>query len=143
MSGTHHIGPVSSTNGFVGAVTGNIVGNITGDVTGNVTGNLTGNVVSSSVNIGSGGALSFVKKVAVAVDPGNITTLTTLEVSVTVAGAAAADLVVVSPPAAIEAGLVIGAAYVSGANTVKLRLYNSTGADINPASGSWIFGLIR
>ncbi len=49
MANTHFTGPVTSTNGFVGAVTGNIVGNITGNVTGNVTGNITGNMTGYRV----------------------------------------------------------------------------------------------
>ena len=35
---THFSGPVTSTAGFVGAVTGAITGNVTGNVTGNQTG---------------------------------------------------------------------------------------------------------
>lgn len=38
MASTTFSGPVTSTNGFIGAVTGNIVGNVTGNVTGNTTG---------------------------------------------------------------------------------------------------------
>ncbi len=44
MSSTTFSGPVTSTAGFVGAITGAVTGDITGNVTGNVTGNLTGNV---------------------------------------------------------------------------------------------------
>lgn len=33
MASTTFSGPVTSTNGFIGAVTGNVTGNITGDVT--------------------------------------------------------------------------------------------------------------
>jgi hypothetical protein len=40
MASTTFSGPVTSTNGFIGTVTGNV----TGDVTGNVTGDLTGRV---------------------------------------------------------------------------------------------------
>lgn len=36
MASTTFSGPVTSTNGFIGAVTGNITGNVTGTVTGNV-----------------------------------------------------------------------------------------------------------
>jgi hypothetical protein len=38
MASTTFSGPVTSTAGFVGAVTGNLTGNLTGNVTGNVTG---------------------------------------------------------------------------------------------------------
>ena len=40
MASTTFSGPVTSTNGFIGAVTGNITGNITGNVTGTLTGNV-------------------------------------------------------------------------------------------------------
>jgi hypothetical protein len=40
MASTTFSGPVTSTNGFIGAVTGNITGNVTGDVTGTITGNV-------------------------------------------------------------------------------------------------------
>jgi hypothetical protein len=36
MASTTFSGPVTSTNGFIGAVTGNITGNVTGTITGNV-----------------------------------------------------------------------------------------------------------
>ena len=40
MASTTFSGPVTSTNGFIGAVTGNITGNVTGNVTGTLTGNV-------------------------------------------------------------------------------------------------------
>ena len=36
MASTTFSGPVTSTNGFIGAITGNITGNVTGTLTGNV-----------------------------------------------------------------------------------------------------------
>jgi hypothetical protein len=36
MASTTFSGPVTSTNGFIGAVTGNVTGNITGNITGDV-----------------------------------------------------------------------------------------------------------
>lgn len=135
MAASHLSGPLTSTNGFVGAVTGAI--------TGNTAGVHTGGVVSDSVNIGSGGALTFVKKVAVSVNPASINTVTLAEETVTVTGAAAGDIVVVSPPAALDAGIAVVGAFVSAANTVKLRLYNSTGGSVDIAAGNWVFGLIR
>lgn len=44
MASTTFSGPVTSNNGFIGAVTGNITGNVTGNLSGNVTGNVTGNI---------------------------------------------------------------------------------------------------
>ena len=37
MASTTFSGPVTSTNGFVGSVTGNVSGDVTGNVSGNVT----------------------------------------------------------------------------------------------------------
>lgn len=41
MASTTFSGPVTSTNGFIGAVTGNVTGDVTGNVTGNVSGDVT------------------------------------------------------------------------------------------------------
>lgn len=56
--------------------------------------------------------------------------------TVTVDGAAAGDLVVLGPPAAIEAGLV-WCGFVSADDTVTIRMHNTTGSPIDPASASW------
>lgn len=48
MASTTFSGPVTSTNGFIGAVTGNVTGNITGDVTGDLTGRVIGTVGTRS-----------------------------------------------------------------------------------------------
>jgi hypothetical protein len=50
MASTTFSGPVTSTNGFIGAVTGNI--------TGNVTGNLTGDVFASVQSLSGAGAVN-------------------------------------------------------------------------------------
>lgn len=135
MAASHLSGPLTSTNGFVGAVTG--------AVTGDTAGVHTGGVVSSSVNIGSGGALTFVKKVAVSVNPASIATVTLAEETVTVTGAVAGDAVIVNPPTTLDAGIAVVGAFVSAADTVKLRLYNSTGGGVDIAAANWVFTLIR
>ena len=40
MASTTFSGPVTSTNGFIGALTGNVTGNVTGDVTGGIIGDV-------------------------------------------------------------------------------------------------------
>jgi len=55
MASTTFSGPVTSTNGFIGAVTGNITGNITG----NVTGNITGDVFASNQALSGAGAVNI------------------------------------------------------------------------------------
>jgi len=56
--------------------------------------------------------------------------------TMTVTGAAVGDTVELGAPSALEAGLV-GFGFVSATNTVSIRLFNGTGADINPASATW------
>ena len=48
MGSTTFSGPVTSTNGFIGAVTGNITGDVTGNVTGDLTGRVFGTVTTRS-----------------------------------------------------------------------------------------------
>lgn len=48
MASTTFSGPVTSTNGFIGALTGNVTGNVTGSVTGDVTGAIFGDIQSLS-----------------------------------------------------------------------------------------------
>jgi hypothetical protein len=50
MASTTFSGPVTSTNGFIGAVTGNI--------TGNVTGNITGDVIATNQALSGAGAVN-------------------------------------------------------------------------------------
>lgn len=66
----------------------------------------------------------------------SMATLTTAELTITVAGAAAGDAVALAPPATLTAGL-IWCARVSAANTVTVRMYNSTNATIDPAAATW------
>lgn len=60
----------------------------------------------------------------------------TQALGITVTGAAVGDSVALGPPASPEAGL-IWVGRVSSANTVTIRLYNSTAAPIDPVSATW------
>jgi hypothetical protein len=51
--------------------------------------------------------------------------------------------VIATPPATLTTGLMVAGAYVSAANTVKLRVYNSTGIAVDAAAANWVFTLIR
>jgi aspartate-semialdehyde dehydrogenase len=51
MASTTFSGPVTSTNGFIGALTGN--------VTGNITGNITGDVVATVQSLSGAGAVNI------------------------------------------------------------------------------------
>jgi hypothetical protein len=75
-------------------------------------------------------------------DFGSIATTATAELTITVLGAAAGDVVAVGPPSDLDAGL-LATAYVSAANTVTVRLYNSTGGAIDPADSVWNVAVIK
>ena len=57
--------------------------------------------------------------------------------TVTVTGAATGDPVSLGLPAAFTAGISVAGAWVSSANTVTIKLRNTTVGAIDPASGSY------
>lgn len=69
-------------------------------------------------------------------DFGSISSNSTAELTATVTGATEGAAVYLGPPATIESGLV-WCGYVSAADTVTVRLHNSTGGAINPANADW------
>lgn len=71
-----------------------------------------------------------------AVDFGNAVAGAIVTGTITVTGAATGDAVALAPPSTIDAGLV-WAGFVSAANTVTIRLLNTTGGAIDPASATW------
>jgi hypothetical protein len=84
------------------------------------------------------------RKGTVTINPASLAANTMAETSVTITGAAVGDSVVLTPPTAgLTAGLLVGAAYVSATNTVKLPLYNTSGAPIDEPSASWNYTLFR
>jgi len=58
------------------------------------------------------------------------------ELTMTVTGAATGDIVMLGAPSAIESDLT-WCGYVSAADTVTVRLHNSSGGSVNPASATW------
>lgn len=86
-----------------------------------------GPVVSENgFTAGSGGVQQkAVKSGTVSVNPGTLAAGAELDISVTISGVAAGDIVQLMPPdAAMETGLGIVAVWVSAANTVKIRVTN-------------------
>ena len=147
MGATHFSGPVTSTSGFTGNVTGNQSGGsvaattITASSTATITGLLT---ATAGVKPGTSAvALTQVYKGTVAVDPAEIAANTRAETQVTITGAATGDIVIMNPPAALEAGLVFSHARVSAANTVQVGLGNITGSPIDGASLTWSYAILR
>ena len=76
---------------------------------------------------------------SVTLDPGSIGAGATLAIgSIAVPGAAANNLCTVGPPTTLNTGL-IPICIVTAADTVELRIFNSTGGAIDPASATWVF----
>lgn len=130
MSATHFSGPVVSSNGFTGALTGDVVATTV--------------TASTSVAIGSGTAITKVVKGTIAVNPSSLLTLTGEVLTLTITGAAVGDAVILHPPAAgLTAGMLVGQAYVSATDTVKVAVFNGSAGTIDEASATWIYTLIR
>lgn len=92
---------------------------------------------------GTGATVTSILTATSTIDFGSISAGATSDSSgITVTGAATGNAVMVGAPAAIEAGLVV-TAYVSAADTVKVRVANVTGSPINPASGSFTVVVLK
>jgi hypothetical protein len=124
--GTHFKGPVTSTNGFVGSLT-------TADP-----------LLATGLTVGSGTQITKILRGTVSVNPASLNGTTAADTSVTISGAATGDTVIMNAPTAgLTAGMFIVGAWVSATDTVKVRLYNSTGAPIDEAAANWSYCLIR
>lgn len=88
-------------------------------------------------------SLTQVMKGTIAVDPASALTLTSQEVTVTITGAATGDLVIMNPPSALESSLTYGGAYVSAADTVKVRITNHSAGTVDGASSTWTYAILR
>lgn len=84
----------------------------------------------------------FIQK-AVTVDlPSCSAATTTNSAGITVTGARAGDLVLVSIPSGLNAGLGVASAYVSADDTVIIRIINATAGALDPASASFVITVI-
>jgi hypothetical protein len=123
-------GPVVSTNGFTGALTGAVTATTAS--------------ASTSLTVGGGTAITKIVRGQVTLDPADVAATTVADQNITITGATANDTVIINPPTtAVTAGLLVCQAHVSASNTVTVRLYNTTGSGIDLASGSWTYCLIR
>lgn len=92
----------------------------------------------------SGSTLSVALSGTVSINPASLAAGASADESVTISGVAVNDRVILNPPTAgLTAGLHITGVWVSAANTVKVRLYNSTGGAIDEAAGTWSYLVIR
>jgi hypothetical protein len=80
----------------------------------------------------------------VAVDLASVAAGAVTEKQLTISGAAAGDFVALFPPAAgLTAGLCVTQAYVSAADTVKVRVINGSAGTIDESSGTWGYLIVR
>lgn len=89
-----------------------------------------------------GTLLTKVEKGSVSVDLASIAASSAADATLTISGAAAGDSVIINA-AGLTAGLLLCQAYVSAADTVTVRLYNTTAGAIDEASATWYYTLIK
>jgi hypothetical protein len=98
---------------------------------------------AGAIQVGSTGALvTSILSATATLDFGSIGSNGTETLTITVTGAVAGDSVFLGCPAGLDAGLVFCAS-VTAANTVTVRMHNSSGGSIDPASGTFRATVIR
>lgn len=101
--------------------------------------------VTSSLKLGSGGtALSKWLKGTVAVTISALAAAAEEDLDVTVTGAAAGDIVIVTPlEATMEAGVAILGSWVVSANTVTIRVGNTAGTSLTGSTTNFSYLIIK
>lgn len=95
-------------------------------------------VFEGGLQIGkSGTKLKKVVYGTVTVDPASLAAGAIANTAVTITGVKVGDIVRLTPPSTLEAGLVPIGSPVTGNDTVSLRLYNPTGGVVDGASKTW------
>ena len=104
---------------------------------------LTQHFSGKGLSVNGGTSVTYLQAGTVTVDPPSIGATSKGTVNVTISGARVGDLVFLTPPDAIEAGLLFLGASVSATNTVTIALYNATSAAIDGAARTWRYLLLR
>lgn len=76
-------------------------------------------------------------------DLANHTAVASVDTDVTSALVKSGDVVVVLPPATLEAGIAVQGCHTVTNGAFKLRTTNASAGAINPASVSWTFVVLR
>ena len=84
----------------------------------------------------------FVRTYSVSLNLANVAANTVADQTLTVTGLTTNSIIFVNPPA-LTAGLIIGYARASAANTLQLRMNNTTGSSINESVATWLIAEIR
>ena len=104
-----------------------------------VVGNLT---ASGTVRVGGGTVVTNILSATATLDFPSISSNDTHTLTITVTGAVAGDSVFLGVPAGLNAGLIFCAS-VTAADTVTVRMHNSSGGSVDPASGTFRATVIR
>jgi hypothetical protein len=99
-------------------------------------------VASGTLRVGGGTVVANILSATATLDFPSISGNDTHTLTITVTGAVAGDIVFLGCPAGLDAGLIFCAS-VTAANTVTVRLHNSSGGSIDPASGTFRATVIR
>jgi len=86
-------------------------------------------------------ALRLIAAVSVTWDPASLIDGAGETKSITVAGAALGDIVLVAPPYDMQD--IVFSGYVQAANTVEIRIQNESAATVNLGSGTWKVIVLR
>lgn len=100
---------------------------------------LIGSVAASSIAIGGGTPIKKVTVGTIAINPASLATLTKAATTFTLTGAAAGDVVLMVPPAALEDDLIPAGSVVTATDTVSVYLYNASAGPVDGASLTWTY----
>lgn len=81
--------------------------------------------------------------IAVTFDPASVSTITTAEQDITIAGVKVGDIVVAVNKPSHTTGVTVGNARVKAANTVSVQFVNPTAGSVDAASETWTFVIGR
>jgi hypothetical protein len=117
------------------------IGNGTADSTAGSL-SLTNLTASGTLRVGGGTVVASILSATATLDFGSIGSNGTETLTITVTGAVAGDSVFLGCPAGLDAGLIFCAS-VTAADTVTVRMHNSSGGSTDPASGTFRATVIR
>lgn len=103
------------------------------------------NVTVGGLKVASTGTLlTQVLKGTVSVTVAALAAGAEADVSVTITGASAGDIILMTPlDASMETGVSVGAVWVSAADTVKIRMSNLYGSTLTGSTAAWSYCLIK
>ena len=102
-----------------------------------------GNIATpGTLQVGGGTIVTNILSATATLDFPSISSNDTHTLTITVTGAVAGDSVFLGCPAGLDAGLIFCAS-VTAADTVTVRMHNSSGGSVDPASGTFRATVIR